>query len=63
MACAIPARASIVFFDTMYELIELSRRACAFMMRSMFADQPCSDVTRTCATATLGAGSKENLSN
>ena len=52
----------MVFFDTMYELIELSRRACAFMMRSMFADQPCSDVTRTCATATLGAGSKENLS-
>merc|ERR1711985_74213 len=38
---------SMVFFDTMYELIELSRRACAFMMRSMFADQPCSDVTST----------------
>merc|ERR1711896_124056 len=38
---------SMVFFDTMYELMELSRRACAFMMRSMFADQPCSEVTRT----------------
>merc|ERR1711988_791454 len=38
---------SMVFFETMYELIELSRSACAFMMRSMFADQPCSDVTRT----------------
>merc|ERR1711990_181428 len=38
---------SIVFFETMYELIELSRSACAFMMRSMFADQPCSDVTNT----------------
>merc|ERR1712107_863441 len=38
---------SIVFLDTMYEVMELSRRACAFMMRSMFADQPYSDVVRT----------------
>merc|ERR1712039_918108 len=38
---------SIVFFDTMYEVMELSRKACAFMMRSMFADQPYSDVVST----------------
>merc|ERR1712178_407647 len=38
---------SLVFFETMYEVIELSRRACAFMMRSMFADQPYSEVLRT----------------
>merc|ERR1719272_1609258 len=38
---------SIVFFDTMYDVIELSRKACAFMMRSMFADQPYSEVVRT----------------
>merc|ERR1711970_1555660 len=38
---------SIVFFETMYEVIELSRNACAFMMRSMFADQPYSDVVKT----------------
>merc|ERR1712217_585972 len=38
---------SMVFFETIYEVIELSRRACAFMMRSMFADQPYSDVVRT----------------
>merc|ERR1719158_1807992 len=38
---------SMVFLDTMYEVIELSRRACAFMMRSMFADQPYSDVVNT----------------
>merc|ERR1712072_29154 len=31
---------SMLFFDTMYEVMELSRRACAFMMRSMLADQP-----------------------
>jgi hypothetical protein len=31
----------------MYELIDASRSACAFMMRSMFADQPYSDVTST----------------
>merc|ERR1719408_75512 len=37
---------SLVFFDTMYEVIELSRKACAFMMRSMFADQPYSEVVR-----------------
>merc|ERR1711920_52821 len=35
---------SIVFLDTMYEVIELSRNACAFMIRSMSADQPYSDV-------------------
>merc|ERR1712151_1371014 len=38
---------SIVFFDTMYEVMELSRKACAFMMRSMFADQPYSEVVST----------------
>merc|ERR1711988_2076000 len=38
---------SMVFFDTMYDVIELSRKACAFMMRSMLADQPYSDVVRT----------------
>merc|ERR1712048_245259 len=38
---------SIVFLDTMYEVIELSRRACAFMMRSMFALHPYSDVVST----------------
>merc|ERR1719181_2372392 len=38
---------SIVFFDTMYEVMELTRSACAFMMRSMLADHPYSDVTST----------------
>merc|ERR1711957_1012318 len=38
---------SMVFLDTMYEVMELSRKACAFMMRSMFADQPYSEVVRT----------------
>merc|ERR1711988_1822292 len=38
---------SMVFFETMYEVMELSRKACAFMMRSMFADQPYSDVVNT----------------
>merc|ERR1712226_933666 len=38
---------SMVFLETMYDVIELSRNACAFMMRSMFADQPYSEVVRT----------------
>merc|ERR1719230_2372458 len=38
---------SIVFFDIMYDDMLLSRRACAFIMRSMLADQPYSDVVRT----------------
>merc|ERR1711957_808897 len=38
---------SMVFLETMYEVMELSRKACAFMMRSMFADHPYSDVVRT----------------
>merc|ERR1712061_262516 len=38
---------SIVFLDTMYDVIELSRKACAFMMRPMFADHPYSDVVST----------------
>merc|ERR1712226_1739979 len=38
---------SMVFFETMYDVIELSRKACAFMMRSMFADQPYSEVVST----------------
>eukprot|EP00490_Sorites_sp_Unknown_P030214 CAMPEP_0114668672 /NCGR_PEP_ID=MMETSP0191-20121206/36690_1 /TAXON_ID=126664 /ORGANISM="Sorites sp." /LENGTH=40 /DNA_ID= /DNA_START= /DNA_END= /DNA_ORIENTATION= len=31
----------------MYEVMELSRRACAFMMRSMLADHPYSEVVKT----------------
>merc|ERR1712110_113045 len=38
---------SMVFLDTMYDVIELSLNACAFMMRSMFADHPYSEVVRT----------------
>merc|ERR1712151_317720 len=38
---------SMVFLDTMYDVMELSLRACAFMMRSMFADQPYSEVVST----------------
>merc|ERR1712025_625207 len=38
---------SMVFLDTMYEVMELSRSACAFMMRSMLADHPYSDVVKT----------------
>merc|ERR1712187_232732 len=38
---------SIVFLDTMYEVMELSRNACAFMIRSMLADHPYSDVVKT----------------
>merc|ERR1712039_494119 len=38
---------SMVFLDTMYEVMELSRKAWAFMMRSMFADQPYSEVVST----------------
>merc|ERR1711988_1652573 len=38
---------SIVFLDTMYDVMELSRSACAFMMRSMLADQPYSEVVST----------------
>merc|ERR1712006_34170 len=37
---------SMVFFDTMYEVMELSRKACAFIIRSMFADHPYSEVVR-----------------
>merc|ERR1719242_2952379 len=38
---------SMVFLETMYEVIELSRRAWAFMMTSMLALQPYSEVVRT----------------
>merc|ERR1711970_802477 len=38
---------SIVFLDTMYDVMELSLKACAFMIRSMFADQPYSEVVST----------------
>merc|ERR1719499_1935385 len=38
---------SIVFLETIYDVMELSRSACAFMMRSMFALQPYSEVVRT----------------
>merc|ERR1719247_365795 len=44
---------SMVFLDCMYEDIELSRRACAFIIRSMFADQPYSDVVRTQGESTM----------
>merc|ERR1739848_958744 len=44
---------SMVFFETMYEVIELSRNAWAFMMRSMFADQPYSDVVSTHGESTI----------
>merc|ERR1712193_146550 len=44
---------SMVFFDTMYDVMELSRRAWAFMMRSMFAAQPYSDVVRTHGESTM----------
>merc|ERR1712146_292666 len=38
---------SMVFFETMYDVMELSRKACAFMIRSMFADHPYSEDVRT----------------
>merc|ERR550514_487342 len=44
---------SMVFFDTMYEVMELSRKAWAFMIRSMFADQPYSDVVSTHGESTI----------
>ena len=36
-----------VFLDIVFEFVELSRNACDFIMRSTFADQPYSDVTKT----------------
>ena len=44
---------SMVFFETMYDVIELSRNAWAFMMRSMFAYQPYSDVAGTHGESTI----------
>merc|ERR1719326_2103281 len=44
---------SMVFLETMYEVMELSRSACAFMMRSMFADHPYSEVVRTHGESTM----------
>merc|ERR1712213_190099 len=38
---------SMVFLETMYDVIELSLKACAFMIRSIFADHPYSDVVST----------------
>jgi hypothetical protein len=38
---------SSVFLEVMYAAMLLSRSACAFMMRSMLADQPYSPVTST----------------
>merc|ERR1711862_765749 len=38
---------SMVFLDTMQDVIELSRNAWAFMIRSMLADQPYSEVVST----------------
>mmetsp|Transcript_15252 Transcript_15252/g.32750 ORF Transcript_15252/g.32750 Transcript_15252/m.32750 type:complete len:206 (-) Transcript_15252:1253-1870(-) len=43
---AFPGLISIVFREDMYIERDESRSACAFMMRSMFADQPYSPVTR-----------------
>merc|ERR1719352_1377678 len=44
---------SMVFFETMYDVMELSRNAWAFMMRSMFADQPYSEVVSTHGESTI----------
>lgn len=44
---------SKVFLDDMYALMLLSRRACAFMMRSMLALQPYSPVTNTQGLSTM----------
>ena len=44
---------SSVFLDVMYALMLLSRSACAFMMRSMLADQPYSPVTSTHGESTM----------
>merc|ERR1712061_461994 len=38
---------SMVFLEIMYDVMELSRMACAFMMRSILADHPYSDVVNT----------------
>merc|ERR1712217_845108 len=38
---------SIVFLETMYDVIELSRNAWAFIMRSILALQPYSEVVST----------------
>merc|ERR1712084_37863 len=38
---------SMVFLETMYDVMELSRKAWAFMIRSLFADHPYSDVVST----------------
>ena len=44
---------SMVFLELMYPDMELSRRACAFMMRSMLAVQPYSPVTRQHGDSTM----------
>lgn len=44
---AFSALISIVFFETMYDDIEESRNAWAFMILSILADQPYSPVTKT----------------
>ena len=38
---------STVLLNIKYELVDLSRSACAFIMHSTLADQPYSDVTKT----------------
>ena len=38
---------SVVFFEIMYEDMELLSRTCAFMMRSMLVDQLYTDVVKT----------------
>merc|ERR1711959_477149 len=47
------ALTSIVFLELMYAALALSRRACAFMMRSMLALQPYSPVTRQHGESTM----------
>ena len=44
---------SRVFLEDMYALMLLSRSACAFMIRSMFALQPYSPVTNTHGLSTM----------
>merc|ERR1719498_1983513 len=51
MGCV--GESSMVFFELMYPDMELSRRAWAFMMRSMFAVHPYSPVTRQHGDSTM----------
>lgn len=44
---------SMVFLEVMYEDMEASLKAYAFMILSMLADHPCSPVTRTQGASTI----------